>query len=48
MTAILILLVLAVVAVLVATMRTLRHDRPSARPASHVDWSSNGLPSHPY
>jgi hypothetical protein len=44
-----ILLVLGIAAVLLATMRSLRHDRPAHRPASHVDWSAGtSLPSHPF
>lgn len=47
MTALLILLVLAA-GVLVATVRILRHDRPAHTPASHREWGSSRLPSHPF
>lgn len=48
MTLLLVLLTAFVVSELVAAVRMLRHDRPSAPPASHPDWGPVGLPSAPY
>jgi hypothetical protein len=49
MTTFLVLLTVLVVVELVAGVRTLRRDRPTAPPPSHLDWSSGGrLPSTPY
>lgn len=48
MTALLILLSLSLAAYVVATVRLLYHDRPRAAPASHREWGSARLPSHPF
>jgi hypothetical protein len=46
---ILILLGLAfAVTELVAGVHLVRHDRPTAPPASHPDWGTGALPSAPY
>jgi len=48
MTTFLVLALTLVLLGLVAGVRLLRHDRPSAAPSSHPDWSSGSLPSSPY
>jgi len=48
MTTFLILTALLVLVELFVGVRFLRHDRPSAPPPSHLDWSAGLLPSRPY
>jgi len=48
MTTFLVLALALVLLELVAGVRLLRHDRPTAAPSSHPDWSSGSLPSSPY
>ena len=48
MTTFLVLAAVLVLAGLVTGVRMLRHDHPSAPPASHPDWGTGGLPSAPY
>ena len=48
MTAFLLLTAILVLAELLAGVWFLRHDRPSAPPPSHLDWSAGLLPSRPY
>ena len=44
----LLLTAILVLAELLAGVWFLRHDRPSAPPPSHLDWSAGLLPSRPY
>jgi hypothetical protein len=48
MTPFLVLLSVFVLAEIVAGVQMFRHERPTAPPPSHPDWSSGGLPSRPY
>ena len=48
MTILVLLAVAFAVTELVAGVRLLRHDRPTAPPASHPDWGTGALPSAPY
>jgi hypothetical protein len=48
MTTFLVLSAVLLVVELVAGLRTLRRDRPTSPPASHLDWSVGRLPSAPY
>ena len=48
MTPFLVLLAVFVLAEIVAGVQMFRHDRPTAPPPSHPDWSSGRLPSRPY
>ncbi|MGH8892756.1 MAG: hypothetical protein ACRDWY_05540 [Actinomycetes bacterium] len=48
MTTFLVLTAILVVVAVVAALRELRHDHPSAPPASHPDWTLGRLPSAPY
>jgi len=48
MTTFLVIALVLVLFELVAGVRVLRHDRPTAAPSSHPDWSAGSLPSSPY
>jgi hypothetical protein len=48
MTTFLFLTAVLILLELVAVLRMLRHDRPTAPPRSHHEWSSGRLPSSPY
>lgn len=48
MTTFLIVALVLVLLELGAGVRLLHHDRPTAAPSSHPEWSSGGLPSSPY
>jgi hypothetical protein len=48
MTTFLLILALALLPYLYNLRKIVRNDHPTSAPRSHADWSSAGLPSHPY